>query len=73
MMSLLSYHAVEDLQEQTIIPYLRPILHVESVFLEFFVHALMDHGVTSGKKYKRAFVGDMLHFVDQRRGGCYFR
>ena len=26
----------------------------------------MDHGVTSGKKYKRALVGDMLQFVDCR-------
>ena len=61
-MSLLSYYAVEDLREQTIIPYLRPVLHVEFIYLDSVVHALIDHGVTSGKKYKRAFVGDMLHF-----------
>ena len=42
MMSLLSYHAVEYLREQTIIPYLRPILHIEFIFLDSVIHAFID-------------------------------
>ena len=73
MMSLLSYHAVDDYESKQ--SYRTCVLSCmwNFIFLDFVVHALKDHGVTSGKKYKRAFVGDMLHSVDQRRGGCYFR